>query len=1320
MSDYSIAIKIAGQLEGSFKQALKGAQNGLSGLGVAGKVGGAAVKATAATITTAGAAIGAVGAYSANVGKDFESAMSSVAATADASAAEYTKLENAAREMGRTTSKTAAESANALEYMSLAGWDVDTSISALPSVLRLSEASGMDLARTSDLVTDSMAALGVTVDQLPNYLDIAAKAQNKSNQSAEQLMEAYLNVGGTMKDLGVPIEESAAALGVMANRGRKGGEAGQALSAIMANLTTGTGQAWKMMQKLGISAFDSEGNFIGLQNTLKTVNEATKNLSDEERNAALAALGGKQHVKDLNKLLDGLNATNKEGVSEWDALTGQLNDCNGALEKMAGTKIDNLEGDMAILESATQDFGISVYKNMQEPLRGLAQYGTQQMGVLSEALESGGFSGLASALGDVAADGLVQIADHAPEFIEMASTLVDSLISGIENNEDAIGDSLGKLAVSGAGAFVRLMPRVIVVGGKMTAAIAQGIIDHLPQLGAAAKEAVAYLMDEAKAAFAGYVDFLGDDSVKPFEKILALIPAVAAGFLAFGGISGVVKKVQGLLSVFKGFQSGARGFEGASTKMSAAAKNIAGVGAGLGLAAAGIWLLADAAIRIANAGPAAQIGLAAMVRGIAVLMVLAAGIGSKMRSAGQGMIAFGQSILMISAAMAIMAFSAVQLAQAGPAAFVGLALMEGGMIALAVIAQSFGKKLTNAAPGLLAFGGAILMAAAGMSLLAFASVQLAQQGTAAIATMAGMGVGLIAFMAVAALLGPALTAAAVGLVAFGAGILLAGTGMLIMTQAALQLAAAGPTAQIAMAALAVGILAFGAVAGALAPLLMAGAAALAAFGAALVVVGAGMLVVNAAALVGAAALTIIAGVLPQLAAAGASGAVALMLLGASMTVFAAGAAVAGVASAAAAVGFAALAVAGAAAALAFAPLAIEMAAVAAAVAVIAASAETGAAGIKSLRESSSGMITSMAKLALAFAPVAAALVPFAAAAVAAAAGAAALGAAIALVGVSLLAVSAGIALVVAGITMANASMSAFRVQASMLNIASGLAIAAFQRLAAAVGPMSQSLAAMAAPMTASATGAMMMSVSIQAANQSIIGIVAATSVAAGGLEDLDSGFVMFVSIATASTTAVVAVVRAGGAQIVAVAQSTVNSVRSALSVDLSSSGRNMMQGLVNGINSMRGPVEAAAKSVAQAAADSVNSALQIHSPSRVLVESGQYAGKGMAVGLESQKSNVAAAARSAISQPAQDAGAEARANRGSIIGDLVGSSSGGRGGAYAGGGQAAEYSFTYSPTYTIQGSASKDDIEQADRDGQAEFERRMKAFLRKNGRTKFA
>lgn len=297
MSEYKIAVKIAGQLESSFNAALKGAQSGLSGFGLAGKVGAAAVKGTAAAITAAGTAIAGIGAYSVKVGSEFESAMSSASATAAATEEEYAKMEAAAMEMGRTTSKTATESAQALEYMALAGWDVDTSISALPSVLRMSEASGMDLARTSDLVTDSMAALGVTVDELPNYLDAATKAQNKSNQTAEELMEAYLGVGGTMKNLNIPITESATALGVLANRGIKGSEAGTALNAMMVNLTTGTGQAGKMMSQLGISAFDSNGKFIGLEETLKQVNTALQGCTEEERNAALAAIGGKQHVE---------------------------------------------------------------------------------------------------------------------------------------------------------------------------------------------------------------------------------------------------------------------------------------------------------------------------------------------------------------------------------------------------------------------------------------------------------------------------------------------------------------------------------------------------------------------------------------------------------------------------------------------------------------------------------------------------------------------------------------------------------------------------------------------------------------------------------------------------------------------------------------------------------------------------------------------------------------------------------------------------------------------------------------------------------------
>ena len=316
-----------------------------------------------------------------NTFKDFESAMASVAATAgvDKTSDTFASLEKAAREAGATTTKSAAEAANALEYMSLAGWDAQTSIQALPKVLQLSEATGMELGRTSDLITDSMAALGLTVDELPGYLDKVAKAQTASNQSAEQLMEAYLGVGGLFKDLGIGITESATALGVLANRGTKGTEAATALNATLLNLTTGTGEAGKMMDDLGLSAFDSKGKFIGLQNVLKKINIATASMTQEQKNATLAAIGGKEHVASLNKLLAGLNETNAEGVTEWDALTASIEESSGALEDMARRKNDTLAGSLSALASAADEVKISIGEKLEPYVRRLVDFVTAHM-----------------------------------------------------------------------------------------------------------------------------------------------------------------------------------------------------------------------------------------------------------------------------------------------------------------------------------------------------------------------------------------------------------------------------------------------------------------------------------------------------------------------------------------------------------------------------------------------------------------------------------------------------------------------------------------------------------------------------------------------------------------------------------------------------------------------------------------------------------------------------------------------------------------------------------------------------------------------------
>ena len=328
-------------------------------------------KAGVVAMGTISAAALMAGKKAVDVGMDFDKAMSSWKGTAKATEAEFNIAREAAMKYGRETTKTATESANALEYMALAGWSVDDSVKALPSVLRLAEATNLDLARTSDLVTDSMSATGEVIGEnganLQRFLDVATMANNKSNQTAEQLMEAWIQTGGVFKGLRVDIEDSATALGVLANRGIKGSEAGTALNAIMINLTTGAGQAGKAMKKLGVSAFQ-DGKFKGLKQTLTDVRDKLAGLTEEQQNFYKARIGGKHHIDAFTHLLNGLDAT-KDGKKEWDSLNESLRNANGSLQQMAATKMDNLWGDTKILQSAMQDLGIKVNDALNIPLR---------------------------------------------------------------------------------------------------------------------------------------------------------------------------------------------------------------------------------------------------------------------------------------------------------------------------------------------------------------------------------------------------------------------------------------------------------------------------------------------------------------------------------------------------------------------------------------------------------------------------------------------------------------------------------------------------------------------------------------------------------------------------------------------------------------------------------------------------------------------------------------------------------------------------------------------------------------------------------------
>ncbi len=292
-------------------------------------------------------------------GMNFESAMSSVEATIGDKATDKDMgiLKQKAMEMGRETTKSATESANAMEYMALAGWDTQQIIGGIEPILRLSEAGKADLATTSDLVTDSMSALGLQVDELGGFLDKVAKTSTSSNTSILQMMEAFIVTGGKSKSLGGDITELAGILGIMANRGLKGSEAGRGLSAILTNLTSPTGQAQKALSQLGFSAFDSQGNFIGLEKTFKELQKSLEGMNQEQKVTYLSMIAGKEHGKTMEAIMNGLS-------DEYQGLAADISTANGALETMAKTMQDNAEGNIASLKSKLEHLGIKISEHL--------------------------------------------------------------------------------------------------------------------------------------------------------------------------------------------------------------------------------------------------------------------------------------------------------------------------------------------------------------------------------------------------------------------------------------------------------------------------------------------------------------------------------------------------------------------------------------------------------------------------------------------------------------------------------------------------------------------------------------------------------------------------------------------------------------------------------------------------------------------------------------------------------------------------------------------------------------------------------------------
>ena len=323
-----------------------------------------------------------------DTGMKFDSAMSQVGATMGLTSEEinngsetYEKLRNKALECGSTTKFSATESAEALNYMALAGYDAETSMDMLPKVLNLAAAGGMDLATTSDMVTDSLSLMGLGVGDADRLMDEMARTSQKSNTSVQQLGEAYKMCGGSASQLVGGTTELNTLLGMFANVGYKGGEGGTHLRNVLMSLSGTTDEARAKMSEMGISLYDMDGNMRPVIDVLQDFKGKLDGLTDEQVNESLRAIFNTTDIEPFKALLTQVGETS-------DGLAGSISNADGACKDMADTMSNNLEGDMTSLGSAMEGLKIKISDALTPALRDVAQGATDLVNKMSGAWDA--------------------------------------------------------------------------------------------------------------------------------------------------------------------------------------------------------------------------------------------------------------------------------------------------------------------------------------------------------------------------------------------------------------------------------------------------------------------------------------------------------------------------------------------------------------------------------------------------------------------------------------------------------------------------------------------------------------------------------------------------------------------------------------------------------------------------------------------------------------------------------------------------------------------------------------------------------------------
>lgn len=521
------AEQAASHAEREWKSSSTGIGSAISKIGSLASKG---LKVATVAITGTAAALGGVAAAAIKVGSDFESQMSRVKAISGATGEEFEQLKAQAMQLGADTSFSASQAAEGMENLAEAGFTTSEIMSAMPGLLNLAAASGEDLASSSDIAASTLRGFGLAASDAAHVADVLAANANRTNSSVADTGEAMKYIAPLARAAGLSLEETAAAIGIMANAGIQGSQAGTSLRGALSRLSKPTDDMAAAMDELGISFYDSNGKMKSLTEQVGMLRQATEGMTYEQKNNYLVTLYGQE-------ALSGMLALINEGEGSLGELTEAYRSCDGEAQKAAETMQDNLSGALEQLSGSAETLGLAFYNSVANNLKNAANTATESINNITDSFNNGGLNEAIQTAGDEFANLAVEAASHAPEMVDTAVDFIEAFASGIALNKGRILGAAGEMAESMASGLAELLPSKLQEPVEDAIdAVAESLSDGgLREAGETAVDtlsnvvdAVGNLADKALPPLTKALDFAGEN--------LDLIAASAtAAFTAFKG-----------------------------------------------------------------------------------------------------------------------------------------------------------------------------------------------------------------------------------------------------------------------------------------------------------------------------------------------------------------------------------------------------------------------------------------------------------------------------------------------------------------------------------------------------------------------------------------------------------------------------------------------------------------------------------------------------------------------------------------------------------------------------------------------------------------